>query len=264
MSQRHADDTGYVRLAAVHNFRDVAGGGYRLADGGVMTRGLVYRSPVLTCTEDDQQVLRALDVRRVVDLRTDEEVAKQPDLLPDGVEYVPVDVLAGHVSAVTALNAHAHDADSAREEMATTYEAFVRGERERRAFGSALRAVATSPGATIIHCTAGKDRTGWLAAVLQSLAGVGDDDLMADYLRTNELSTEFVEAVCGYVEQEMPDQLEVMRVLLRVEAQYLDRALAAMRADFGDVRNYLVDGAGLDAALVDGLAGRLADGRRPR
>ena len=223
-----------------------------------MARGVVYRSPVLTCTESDQQVLSRLGVRRVVDLRTDEEVANQPDLLPAGIEYVPVDVLAGHVSAVTALNAHTHDADSAREEMASTYEAFVRGDRERRAFGAALRAVATSPGATIIHCTAGKDRTGWLSTLVQSLAGVGDDDLMTDYLRTNELSTAFVEAVCGYVEQEMPDQLGVMEVLLRVEEQYLDRALTAMRVDYGDARSYLVDGAGVDAALVDALAARLS------
>jgi len=259
MSSEHAP-SGDVVLETVHNFRDVAGPGYALAGGGTMTRGLYYRGPALTCGDADIATLAALGLRRVVDLRTTDEIARQPDLLPAGVEQVEVDVLAGHTSAVTVLNAHTHTAESAREEMRDTYLGFVRGAEEPCAFGRVLRALATSPGPAVVHCTAGKDRTGWTAALLQMLAGVSDDDVMADYLRTNELSVDFVTSIRGFVEQEMPEQVEVMDVLLHVEPAYLEAALGAMRTDHGDVRSYLLGACGLEETLLDELTERLREG----
>src|SRR5699024_6811571 len=104
-------------------------------------------------------LVEGLGVTTVVDLRTPDEIATQPDVVPAGAEYLAVDVLAGHTSAATFTGAGTFDVDDARREMALTYERFVLGEDERAGFGRAVHALARSTGPAIVHCTAGKDRT---------------------------------------------------------------------------------------------------------
>lgn len=250
-----------VRLTSVHNFRDVAGPGYAVHPSGSMTRGLVYRSTTLTVGEDDLAVLERLGVSTIVDLRTDAEITKQPDMVPAGAEYLAIDVLAGNSSAATLTGAGTFSVEDARREMATTYDRFVLGDQERVAFGRAVHAVAMSSGPAIVHCTAGKDRTGWISALLQTLAGVREEDVIADYLLTREKSVDFVSAIRTYVRAEMPDQFDAIDVLIGVEESNIRRSLDAMNREFGDARRYLVEGAGLEESLVDDLGARLRSGR---
>ncbi|EYT64723.1 protein tyrosine phosphatase [Dietzia sp. UCD-THP] len=252
---------GDVRLTSVHNFRDVAGHGYALEPSGTMARGLVYRSTTLSVGEDDLGVLNRLGVSTVVDLRTDEEIVRQPDVIPDGAHYLAIDVLAGNTSAAAFTGAGTYSVEDARRETAIMYERFVVGDEERTGFGRVVRAVARSTGPAIVHCTAGKDRTGWTSAVLQLLAGVREEDVIADYMLTRELSVDFVNAIRSYVRAEMPERLEAIDVLIGVEEANIRRSLTALNREFGDVRRYLVDGAGVEAGLVDELGARL---RAPR
>ena len=254
---RRAFSADEISLTSVHNFRDVAGPGYAVLPSGSMARGLVYRSTVLSVGPEDLGILERIGVSTVVDLRTGVEIAKQPDVVPAGAEYLAIDVLSGHTSAATFTGAGTFSVEDARREMATTYERFVLGDDERVAFGRAVRALALSTGPAIVHCTAGKDRTGWVSALLQLLAGVREEDVVADYLLTREKSADFVAAVREYLRTEMPEQLEAIEVLMGVEESNLRRSLDAMDREFGDARRYLVEGAGLEDDLVDELETRL-------
>ncbi|MBS7548617.1 tyrosine-protein phosphatase [Dietzia sp. Marseille-Q0999] len=248
---------GEIRLSSVHNFRDVAGPGYALRPSGSMTRGVVFRSTALSVGEEDLGVLERLGVTAVVDLRTGAEIERQPDVVPAGAEYVPIDVLGGHTSAATLTTTGLVGVEEARREMAETYERFVLGDHERGAFGRAVHALAVSPGPAIVHCTAGKDRTGWVSALLQLLVGVREEDVVGDYLLTREMSADFVAAIRAHVQSEMPEQLEAVEVLIGVEEANLRRSLDALAREFGDARRYLVEGAGVDAEVVDELTARL-------
>ncbi|MDV8001954.1 tyrosine-protein phosphatase [Rhodococcus sp. IEGM 1408] len=250
-----------VRLTTIHNFRDVAGPGYAIHPSGTMSRGLVYRSTTLTVGEEDLGVLERLGVSTIVDLRTEAEITKEPDMIPAGAEYLAIDVLAGNSSAAALTGAGTFSVEDARREMATTYDRFVLGDQERVAFGRAVHAVALSSGPAIVHCTAGKDRTGWISALLQMLAGVREEDVIADYLLTREMSVDFVTAIRTYVRAEMPDQFDAIDVLIGVEESNIRRSLDAMTKEFGDARRYLVEGAGLEDSLVDELGARLRSGR---
>lgn len=256
-ASRRAFSGDEVSLTSVHNFRDVAGPGYAVLPSGSMARGLVYRSTTLSVGPEDLGILERIGVTTVVDLRTGVEIAKHPDVVPAGAEYLAIDVLSGHTSAATFTGAGTFSVEDARREMATTYERFVLGDDERVAFGRAVHALAMSTGPAIVHCTAGKDRTGWVSALLQLLAGVREEDVVADYLLTREKSADFVSAVREYLRTEMPEQLEAIEVLMGVEESNLRRSLDAMDREFGDARRYLVEGAGLEGDLVDELEARL-------
>lgn len=252
---------GDVRLTSVHNFRDVAGPGYALHPTGSMVRGLVYRSTTLSVGEDDLGVLERLGVSTIVDLRTGDEITRQPDVIPAGADYVAIDVLAGNTSAAAFTGVGTFSVEDARRETAIMYERFVLGDEERTGFGRAVSAVARSAGPAIVHCTAGKDRTGWTSAVLQLLAGVREEDVIADYMLTRELSVDFVNSIRAYVRAEMPERLDAIDVLIGVEESNIRRSLTALDSEFGDVRRYLVDGAGVEEDLVEQLGARLRTGR---
>ena len=252
---------GPLLAASMPNFRDIAGPGdgpgYALHPSGTMARGQVYRSMALAAGAVDPGLLARLGVRTIVDLRTADEAARQPDVVPDGVDYVNVDILSGNNSAAALSGVATFSVEDAERELKKTYEQFITGEDERLAFGRAIRAVADSRGASVVHCTEGKDRTGWISAVLQLLAGVGEQDVMADYLLTRELSAEFDKAILEFVKAQMPEQLDAIRVLIQVQEADIRRSLELLHSQFGDVRRYLVDGAGLESSLVEDLAARL-------
>ena len=252
---------GDVRLTSVHNFRDVAGPGYALHPFGSMARGVVYRSTTLSVGEDDLGVLERIGVSTIVDLRTGDEITRQPDVIPAGADYLAIDVLAGNTSAAAFTGVGTFSVEDARRETAIMYERFVLGDEERTGFGRAVSAVARSAGPAIVHCTAGKDRTGWTSAVLQLLAGVREEDVIADYMLTRELSVDFVNAIRAYVRAEMPERLDAIDVLIGVEESNIRRSLTALDSEFGDVRRYLVDGAGVEEDLVEELGARLRTGR---
>lgn len=248
---------GVVTLSGIHNFRDVAGHGYPVSPEGTMARGLVFRSAAISATGGDVGVLEGLDVATIVDLRTEGEVAQQPDVPVPGAQIIEVDILQGNSTAATLMNSGIVTVEQARSEMARTYEQFVLGADERSAFGRAVGAVAASTGASIVHCTAGKDRTGWISAILQLLAGVSHEDVMADYMLTRRYNQELSAAIMQFVHVKMPHQAAAIEVLLDVEEANMRRSLDALGTEFGDIRRYLVEGADLEADVVDDLGERL-------
>ena len=270
---------GTFSLSGIHNFRDVAGHGYPVAPStragsgasagagasaragagapGSMARGVVYRSAALSATGGDLDALARLGIDTIVDLRTTTEVEMRPSMPVPGTRTVAVDILQDRSTAATLMNSGIVSVARAREEMGRTYERFVVGDGERAAFGRAVAAVAGSSGAALVHCTAGKDRTGWVSAVLQLLAGVSREDVLADYMLTRENSRELSAAIRQQVRDTMPEQAEAIEVLLDVDEAFLGRSLDSLEAEFGDVRRYLVEGAGLEGDLVDDLTVRL-------
>ncbi|MCD2264135.1 tyrosine-protein phosphatase [Dietzia aurantiaca] len=253
---------GVVTLSGIHNFRDVAGPGYPVAPSGAgspgaMARGIVFRSAAISATDGDVDILESLDVTTIVDLRTEGEVAQQPDVPVPGARNVQIDILQGNSTAATLMNSGIVTVEEARSEMARTYERFVVGDDERAAFGRAISAVAASTGTSIVHCTAGKDRTGWTSAILQLLAGVSEEDVVADYLLTQNNTAELTAAIMQYVRVKMPHQADAIEVLMGVEEANIRRSLEALAKEFGDIRRYLVEGAGMDGEAVDALGARL-------
>jgi len=112
--------------------------------------------------------------------------------------------------------------------------------------------LAAEEGPVLIHCTAGKDRTGILAALTHHIAGVHQDDILQDYLLTNDPErfarrapqfSAMVEEATG----QRPEE-ETMHLVMGVHAEYLERALKAMALEHGHIDGYLDKALGVDAA----------------
>jgi protein-tyrosine phosphatase len=200
----------------------------------------LYRSDHLgALDEDDARQIRALGISRVLDFRGVRERALAQCQVPDvavhslSIEPTIVQVISDLLSAGHELTAH--DVVS---HMQDTYRGFVRHNTHRFAefFGHLLQ----SNEPTVFHCTAGKDRTGFAAALVLRALDVPHEDVMRDYLLTNE---RLKMDSAGWT---LPPH--AAKVLLRVQPEFLDAAFEAIEQDYGGIDDFLRYGLGLREA----------------
>lgn len=168
------------RLILPHafNVRDL--GGFLTKDGKTVRWQKLYRADALCAlTEEEWKILSEKGVRTVVDLRSLYETETMPDRVPDGISLVHCPLQAENLDF---QNADTGALAAFRRSMAESYTDMVT--KTPQLLANALCTVANSVknGAVIFHCTAGKDRTGVLAASILHLLGVYDADILADYM----------------------------------------------------------------------------------
>ncbi|WP_327678776.1 tyrosine-protein phosphatase [Kitasatospora sp. NBC_00458] len=282
-------------LGAV-NARDL--GGYPTADGRVLRSGAALRSDGLNrLTGEDLGLLAALGLRQVVDLRSLEEVREAgPDRVP-GLPVAAIAVSEGPATAITVERAEPDGmtlhhlplfavdfdiyatlrealADRSAEKqrallgdgragamMTGLYRWFVTDRIARERFAAVLRLLAAPGGAPMIfHCSAGKDRTGWTAAVLLTALGVDRETVYADYLLTNERAAAVVDAVVeNFRARGLMSEPELLLPIFRAERDYLDAAFEEVEAGWSGFEAFWTDGLGLDDEVLAGLRANLLE-----
>jgi protein tyrosine/serine phosphatase len=233
------------------NVRDL--GGLPTEDGRRTRLGGVVRSDnVRRLTDEGWRALAEHGVQRIVDLRFPEELAEDQPRDVD-IEVVHVSVLgAGHdPEYVKTLDAHLA-ANDVVDHYAWSYVDFL--ERYRERFGEAFAAIADAEGTVVVHCFAGKDRTGLVAAVLLRLAGVDHATIGADYAVTAENLRARWEAWLRETRDE--EERAKLEKLQHTPAEAMTRVVQEIEGRYGDVASYL-RAAGLTDAQVDRLRERL-------
>ena len=229
----------HLNLSGASNFRDL--GGYPTSDGRTVRWRQIFRSNHLGhLTDDDAAVLRKLGVRSAFDFRGTEERTAAICGMPEiSVHSLPVEPTV--VAALRAIAAAGTplSTDHAVEVMRESYSGYVQNntQRYRTLFAHLLEDSAP----LVIHCTAGKDRTGFACALILHTLGVSRDTIAADYLLTNR----FYRRDPNH-SSDLPD--EIKQVLGSVQEAFLAAAFEAIDADYGDLETYLRDGLGLGKA----------------
>jgi protein-tyrosine phosphatase len=241
-----------VPLEGGSNFRDF--GGYRTADGRVVRRGLVFRSAHLGgLTDADRAALGQLGVKTIVDLRGINEAAETPHL----IEGLACRVVGAHIEPQLGeqLRAGVENGTLTPFVVMDLLTDHYRDYPRRCAPGFRTLFTTLSDGThrpLVFHCTAGKDRTGFASALLLSMLGVPWDDVMEDYLRTNELWT-------GHVGRYPELDLDTRAAIVEARRPYLEAAFAVVRDDYGSAEAFAEKALGLDAAARERLKADLLE-----
>jgi protein-tyrosine phosphatase len=224
-----------IPIPGTYNFRDV--GGYRV-DGGVIRSGKLFRSDGLHALgEDGKQRLRELGVKFIVDLRDDAEA----DALPDDLDGLDVEVLRLPVFEGSGAS-HATIGGT----LTDLYAKIVL--QHTGAVAEALREIAdTGDAAVLVHCTAGKDRTGIVVALALLAVGVDRATVVADYAQTQaNLEGPWLERMLALVASHGVEVTPDLRVIMGGSPpKAIESVLDLVERDFGGVRQYLL-AAGLD------------------
>ena len=179
------------------NLRDLGGIG-----GGIVSKGLFLRSGKLSILSKGEVtgLCNKYGIKCVIDLRTAVESAEFPDPLPDGVEYVQIPLLKDAAVGITRetgsdpmtilknLRKQPEKLKAMMPDFKALYTDIVTDEYSRAQLDKVvlrLRENADKRICTLFHCTAGKDRTGIVSMALLKSYGVGDGEIVKDYLRTN-------------------------------------------------------------------------------
>lgn len=252
-------------LSSAPNFRDL--GGHRTASGRVVRRGLVYRSDALhSISAEELPVYNGLGVRQLVDLRTPHERETLPDVVPEGAEYAVVSVQAPEaqganfsLSLADPEKARHMFADGAAERfMHGVYRELVTDAEALAGYRDLVERAAKGPTALVFHCSAGKDRTGWGAALLLALLGVDRQTLVADYLASNERQAN-TDAWMRRLAEHSGLAWESVAPMTRVRAEYLRTAFDHVDEVHGSFDGYVTDGLKLSDGTLDRLRERMLE-----
>ncbi|MBU1377716.1 MAG: tyrosine-protein phosphatase [Alphaproteobacteria bacterium] len=257
--------TRHIDFEAIENFRDF--GGYATACGRGLVSGRLFRSGDHSrATEADLARLRNLGVATIVDLRHIEERQRDPGRRWEGFGALLIesDITSDKPDWVEAMKTAPQTAEWWYQNTLSHYRENPFEPRHVDLFSRFLRAIGEADGAIVVHCAAGKDRTGLACALVHHLAGVAHEDMIADFLLTNDesriarkmaQSAAFVERVTG----RRPSD-EAMRVASSVYPAFLDSAFDEIRTRCGSIDGYLEDVLGMDAALRQRIEDRLLSG----
>lgn len=234
-----------LALQGASNFRDL--GGYRTHDGRQLRWHLLYRSDKLTAlTAADRARLQGLGIARALDFRGMHESAADAYAWPGlerhalAIEPTVVQGIRSVLAAGDALTAEHTEAL-----MKETYRHFVTDCRAQ--YQALFEHLLAGPGPLVFHCTAGKDRTGFAAALILHALGVPARQVMDDYLLTNRLYR-----LPERRDLDLPE--DIMQVLWRVQPGFLQAAMQTLEARYGSVPAYLEQALGVAAPERQRLA----------
>lgn len=247
----------------VLNFRDF--GGWETQDGARIARGKLYRSAALhDATEADIEKLDAMALRFLVDLRRPEERAHEPNRWANAGRVIFNDEGAGGTSLpphLLALMQSDLTAQSTRDYMMSLYREIPFDPRLIGLYRDWFAELGEG-GVGVIHCAAGKDRTGIGCALTLIALGVGEEAVFADYEFTNAAVD--LEQRMPRIQQRMEERLgrklnaEALRPMLGVHVDYLREALNAIEAKHGSALNYLEQALGVGATERADLRAKLS------
>lgn len=219
-------------LKSTHNTRDL--GGYPCSDGTVTKEMVLLRSDApKQMPQDDMHFLLAHGIRTVIDLRTTKKDSYRAMLEANGFDYRPCRISAG--SSIP----------NSAEEVPVSYLAIA----ESPGMADALRCIAEAGSGALFHCSAGKDRTGVLSAILLLHAGVAEDPVIRDYALTKDYAIEILQAVFHM----FPD---ADRNVVTPHPEHMAKFLKLFSAKYHDTTHYMQE-IGLSERQIDSIRTKL-------
>ncbi len=254
-----------IYMNSVGNCRDL--GGMVTAEGHVIRNGKLYRSAKLSSAgAEDIRILQDIcHLSLVIDLRSSGERQERPDVDIPGTEHMDLPVFDGIAPGVT------HDQKSDHERyladlppMEDFYRWMIENEDMRNAIAGILHVITEhdeKEGSILWHCSEGKDRCGVVSALVLAMLGVSEEDIMSDYLITNE--TNFAKGEIAYersLAQGMPeDTAQRVRDMILAKEEYMRAMFEAVKRNYGSFEEMFTTVMGFTAEDIRDFRARMLE-----
>lgn len=241
-------------LTGFYNFRE--GGGMAAGNGRVRTQRLLRSDFPQSFGPEDTEFMQEVPLATVLDLRTDAEIASQPRYFKDaGFSVVEIPILTGSIKSMMANIPT----------VSELYQSMITESPKQLAKAVSAVAAAVPNGAALVHCTAGKDRTGVVIALTQELIGVNDKDIVANYILTQKnLQGAWLAKMQANMQKMMSkvpnvggiDIAAVTALATGSPAEAIQGVLDTIRKEHGTVKNFVLAN-GVTQDEIDALRAEL-------
>jgi protein tyrosine/serine phosphatase len=252
--------TRFLPTQGIHNLRDY--GGYAVAGGSRVKTGLLFRSGQhIEASDADLALLDGLDVRTIIDLRGNSERESFPCRRSDAFN-ADVIFYDGETASSPPHEAAAGaglTAEKARQRMVALYTRMPVNPAMISMFSRFFKVLDERDGGSLVHCFAGKDRTGIAATMLLHVLGVQHDDVVEEFMLTNEAPTTDVllrQSVPRIEAHYGPLDDDTVHNLMGVRPEYIETYISEVSHSHGSLDGYLNTVIGVDEAMRDRLKTR--------
>jgi protein-tyrosine phosphatase len=258
VAQNASNQSRWIAFSGVRNFRDL--GGYQTVSGQTIRRCLLYRSANLhNLTDKDLQRLDRLSLRRVIDFRADIEKVHEPDRLPtdSNIQVLEIPILDSSTEVALTLEKQikAGKVDSINPSELLIEANVQLASRFTPQYQQFIHEVMEANGQPILfHCTAGKDRTGFAAAILLRILGVPPETVMFDYLLSNKYYFKPLRRNLVLIALTKGRKIaSVVGGFLVVKTAYLKTAFNTIDQQYGSFDEYIRQGLDLTKEQIEHL-----------
>lgn len=244
-----------LQMNVLANTRDL--GGMVGAAGRKIKTGYLIRSGQLYfADEHDKNVLKELGLSRIYDFRREIEMEEKPDPAIGDAQYMAHPILRAKAMGISrekdsndkmislVQKYGGEDKEFGIKHMCRIYEALVMDEYSQAQYSAFLHGVLETKGAPVLwHCTAGKDRCGFASVLIQEILGVSREDIMADYLYTEECLREEVAEIFEMLGQRMDltGWKDACYDLFTVRPAYLNHLYELVDTHFGGMKGFITN-----------------------
>ena len=255
-----------IAFEKLNNTRDLFG--MQTKDGGRIKPGKLFRSGHLFGASEADCADLADRLSMIIDFRTEVECAEKPNPVIGQTEYLHLPVLRSLTAGITkedsAVRKAAHDwsqdPKGAMQYMTRMYTQFVTDDYAVAQYARFAKELEKErDGVVLWHCTAGKDRAGFAAVIIQEILGVPREDIFEDYLLTNECLKDEVEHISRRIEKKISEysgssvSKEALWLLFSAQKDYLEALYRKVDELYGDFDTFLQKGLNVDPAMREHL-----------
>jgi len=232
-------------MQTITNFRDLAGlenrTGQKIKPKKMLRSGELSR----VSANDQERLVHEYRLAKIIDLRSQAEVLKRPDLPIANTDYTHIDIFQNIHSTGSGLDdfTKLEDPKQAQQHMLELYRMMAISPVAQQGFTQVIEQAlsVTEQNSFLFHCFAGKDRTGLSATLLLELLDVPRTSIYEDYLRTNVLRQQenqaIIQSVIGQTNQ--PQAVEALTIALTVTPAYLDVFYQTVTEHYGNIEHFI-------------------------
>ena len=250
-----------LNFEKLHNIRDI--GGMSIKSGSLIKSGCFFRSGQLAdISQNDSDKLKNM-VDTIIDFRSDKERQEKQDVIPEGVSYIHLPIVDSLTAGVTRdkesdkniIEKLAVKPEEAKKYMCLMYRGFTE-ESAVSHYAEFIRLLKDAEDKSFLwHCTAGKDRAGIGSAIIEEILGCSREDVIADYMSTNEYIAPDIQFLTRFVKNKIGIQDNIvddaLRYLFGAEEEYIEAFYAAVDEKYGDFDRFIHEGLKLSDADIE-------------
>lgn len=231
-------------------------GDIKTKDNKTIKKNMIIRSSCLhDLTDEEIELIKSFNLKEVIDLRTETEIAEEPDYVLNDVKYLSYSIFKKSHAGVTHKNGNNRlDALFNMPNLAINYQGMASNEYSIEMIKKIMNEIVLGDNYPVLfHCSAGKDRTGIIAFLTLYLLNVDYETIMADYLEINEKNKELAEKFYAYAKTVTDDNSKAVKakLLYLVDRSYMEAALDKINELYGGLDNFIENKLEIDKTEIE-------------